>query len=49
LIVGLTPTGRATIEALKLNREPLVNLRRLLYAAGEHPPLEDEAATPRSP
>jgi len=38
LIVGLTPTGRATVEALQLNREGLVNLRRVLYAAGEHPP-----------
>ena len=40
LIVGLTPTGRATVETLKLNREGLVNLRRVLYAAGEHPPVE---------
>ncbi len=38
LIVGLTPTGRATIQALHLNREELVNLRRVLYAMGEHPP-----------
>ncbi|MBC8874195.1 MAG: HNH endonuclease [Planctomycetes bacterium] len=37
LIIGLTPVGRATIEALKLNRDELVNLRRLLFAAGEHP------------
>jgi hypothetical protein len=36
-IIGLTPIGRATIEALQLNREEVVNLRRLLYAAGEHP------------
>ena len=41
LVVGLTPTGRATIQALNLNREELVNLRRVLYAAGEHPPLEE--------
>ncbi len=40
LIVGLTPTGRATVETLQLNREGLVNLRRILYAMGEHPPLE---------
>ena len=38
LIVGLTPTGRATVEALYLNREGVVNLRRLLYAIGKHPP-----------
>jgi hypothetical protein len=39
-IVGLTPAGRATVEILKLNRPGLVNLRRVLYAAGEHPPPE---------
>ena len=38
LIVGLTPTGRATTSALQLNRKGLVNLRRALYAIGEHPP-----------
>jgi 5-methylcytosine-specific restriction endonuclease McrA len=37
LIIGITATGRATVEALKLNRQELVNLRRLLFAAGEHP------------
>lgn len=43
LIIGLTATGRATVEALKLNRPELVNLRRLLYAAGEHPLPETES------
>jgi len=38
LIIGLTPTGRATVEVLKLNREGVVNLRQVLYAAGKHPP-----------
>ncbi len=38
LIVGMTPTGRVTVETLKLNREGLVNLRKILYAMGEHPP-----------
>ncbi|MEA5549681.1 HNH endonuclease [Anabaena cylindrica UHCC 0172] len=38
LIIGLTPIGRATVELLRLNREGLVNLRRILYAMGEHPP-----------
>ena len=42
LIIGLTPSGRATVEALHLNRAGLVNLRRVLYAVGEHPPLEPE-------
>jgi HNH endonuclease len=36
-IIGLTAAGRATVEALQLNRIELINLRRLLYAAGEHP------------
>jgi hypothetical protein len=35
LIIGLTATGRATVEARLLNRPELVNLRRLLYVAGE--------------
>lgn len=38
IVVGLTPIGRATVIALHLNREPLVNLRRVLVKAGEHPP-----------
>ncbi len=37
VIVGLTPTGRVTIEVLRLNREGLKNLRRILYAMGEYP------------
>jgi 5-methylcytosine-specific restriction endonuclease McrA len=37
-IIGLTPTGRATVRALQLNREEVVNLRRVLSASGEHPP-----------
>lgn len=37
-IVGLTPTGRATVDALQLNREGLINLRLILYAVNEHPP-----------
>jgi len=40
LMIGLTPIGRATINVLQLNREELVNLRRVLYAMGEHPPAE---------
>lgn len=38
IVRGLTPTGRATVERLQLNRAGVVNLRRLLTAAGEHPP-----------
>jgi hypothetical protein len=37
-VIGLTPTGRASIPALKLNRDGVVNLRRLLSQAGKHPP-----------
>ncbi len=37
-IIGKTAIGRATIEALRLNRKPLKNLRRALIAIGEHPP-----------
>lgn len=38
MMVGITPTGRATIEKLQLNREGVVNLRRVLFLADEHPP-----------
>jgi hypothetical protein len=44
LIVGLTPTGRATVTVLRLNRDGLVNLRRVLYAVGEHPPTGGETS-----
>lgn len=36
-IIGTTPTGRATVEALQMNRPGPVNMRRLLYAIGKHP------------
>ncbi len=39
-IIGLTSTGRSTVEVLQLNREGVVNLRRVLYGMGEHPPVE---------
>jgi hypothetical protein len=38
LVLGLSPTGRATVEALYLNRDGVTALRRLLYKHGEHPP-----------
>jgi pSer/pThr/pTyr-binding forkhead associated (FHA) protein len=41
LIIGLTATGRATVETLQINREGVVNLRRVLYTMGEHPPVEE--------
>lgn len=37
-VVGLTPAGRATVNALSLNRPGIVNMRRLLLLAGLHPP-----------
>ena len=37
-IVGLTPTGRATVALLRINRPPLINLRRALMAIEAHPP-----------
>jgi hypothetical protein len=40
-VIGLTPTGRATVAALQLNRPAVVNIREVLYAAGKHPPQLD--------
>lgn len=37
-ILGLTPTGRATVKCLKMNRVESVNLRLVLAAFGKHPP-----------
>ena len=37
-IIGLTPTGRASVIALQLNRDGVVNLRQALFALGKHPP-----------
>jgi hypothetical protein len=42
-IIGLTPTGRATVAALRLNRPGVANLRRVLLLAGEHPPTERDS------
>lgn len=39
-LIGLSPTGRATVALLRLNRAGLVALRELLVAAGQHPPRE---------
>jgi hypothetical protein len=38
LMIGLSPTGRATIDTLRLNRDGVKNLRQLLITAGKHPP-----------
>ena len=37
-VMGLTPSGSATVVTLKLNRPELQNLRRILFAVGLHPP-----------
>lgn len=34
LIIGLTPTGRATVEALQMNRPQMVHLRKLWLKIG---------------
>lgn len=39
-LVGRTPTGRATIVALKLNSDWLIQARRLWIRIGLHPPVE---------
>ncbi|MCT7972801.1 HNH endonuclease [Laspinema olomoucense] len=40
-LIGTTPIGRATIEALALNRERILGIRAADYAVGRHPPSED--------
>jgi hypothetical protein len=39
-VIGMTPTGRATVVALKLNRSVLVDARQVWVAVGLHPPEE---------
>jgi len=39
-ILGVTATGRATIERLQLNRPGVIHLRRVLLPAGKHPSQE---------
>ncbi len=37
-IIGITPCGRATVEALKMNELKVQNLRKALHAFGVFPP-----------
>lgn len=37
-IIGLSPVGRATIVALRMNRPAMIRVRRMWVAMGEHPP-----------
>lgn len=41
-IIGKTPTGRATVEALRLNNEFIVTTRRFWIEAGWWPPDDDQ-------
>jgi 5-methylcytosine-specific restriction endonuclease McrA len=36
--IGITPVGRATISLLQINRDGVVNMRRVLAIMGYHPP-----------
>ena len=40
-VIGLTPVGRATIEALALNRDRVINIRATDRMVGRHPPFGD--------
>jgi hypothetical protein len=40
LILGTSPIGRATVNALKLNRLGVINIRKLLFLDGLHPPAD---------
>ncbi len=37
-IIGLTKTGRATVHALKINRDRIIRIRKSLSLLGKHPP-----------
>jgi len=41
MMLGLTPTGRATVEALLLNRDRIMNIRAADRDIGRHPPVDD--------
>jgi hypothetical protein len=43
-IIGRTPSGRATVKAIRLNRPVLVRARRIWVRHGLHPP---EKASPK--
>ncbi|MEM7015537.1 MAG: HNH endonuclease [Verrucomicrobiota bacterium] len=38
-IIGISASGRATVEVLRMNRISVMNLRRALLAVGQHPPI----------
>lgn len=39
-IIGVTPCGRATVDALRLNRPLAVSARAIWVSVGRHPPKE---------
>ena len=40
-IMGISPTGKATVLALRLNRERVIPIRAADREIGRHPPLDD--------
>lgn len=46
VVIGLTSIGRATVNALQLNRSGVTNLRKLLLLVGKHPPVFRKSANP---
>lgn len=38
LMIGISPSGRVTVNTLQLNRFEVVNMRKLTILSGEHPP-----------
>jgi hypothetical protein len=42
-IAGVSPTGRATVERIRLNRRRVVNLRYALITSEVHPPADEPA------
>ena len=40
-VIGITPTGRATVIALRLNNENVVEARAIWIEFGWHPPADD--------
>lgn len=43
-IEGVTPSGRATVDALRMNRDRAIQIREADTAAGRHPPAGDPVA-----
>ena len=46
-IIGISPTGRATVAALHLNRPTLVKARQLWILVGWHPQAAEESMKPQ--